>query len=250
MRNILTVMSALAVASSPAFALESVTTGSQATQATVGAINSKLDTSIAALQAQIGGIVYCNTIRKFYAPGDPKKDANGCVGTGDYDINMANGANINLAGGQVKGAYSVANQYGGDFTGNTHGLVGRAASYGVVGYGSVGVQGQTVSGWGVYGLATGNGGYGIYGQGTGTSWGGVFRGANYGVYGEGPVYGVYSNGPLCTSATGCSRRGFGGTYLSTGGCGRANPETGACSCPSGFSAYQVPLALNYLYICE
>jgi hypothetical protein len=49
----------------PAHALEAATTGSQATQATVGALNSKVDTSIAALQAQIGGMTYCNTIRKF-----------------------------------------------------------------------------------------------------------------------------------------------------------------------------------------
>jgi hypothetical protein len=39
-----------------ALALEAATVGSQASQAVVGAINSKVDTSIAALQAQITGM--------------------------------------------------------------------------------------------------------------------------------------------------------------------------------------------------
>jgi hypothetical protein len=97
MRNILTVMSALAVASSPAFALESATTGgSQATQATVGAINSKVDTSvaalqtniaalqanIAALQARLDKIAACEAQKKLYVPADSSADANGCVSVG------------------------------------------------------------------------------------------------------------------------------------------------------------------------
>jgi hypothetical protein len=213
------------------YALEAATTGSQASQAVVGAINSKVDTSIAALQAQITGIVYCNSIRKFYAPSDPKKDANGCVGMPDYDYTATNNSGLYVSG-------SRASDFMGRFT-NTNPTYG----YGVYGQGNGGV--------GVYGISTAN--YGVYGNST-NSWGGVFQGTQYGVYGAGSVYGVYSNGPLCTSATGCSRRGFGGTFTwnTDGWCGRANPETGACSCPSGFSAQWGASGFSHydIYICE
>jgi hypothetical protein len=105
----LTVLATLATGAVtvPTYALESVTTGSQATQATVGAINSKVDASVAALQTKIDGITYCNTIRKFYAPADPKADVKGCVGVGDYQLTMNNTAGINTTGGQI--AVSSAN---------------------------------------------------------------------------------------------------------------------------------------------
>jgi hypothetical protein len=231
MRNTLTVMSALAVASSPAWALEAATTGgSQASQAVVGAINSKVDTSIAALQAQITGIVYCNSIRKFYAPSDPKKDANGCVGIQDYDYTATNNSGLYVSG-------SRANDFIGRFN-NTNPTYG----YGVYGQGNGGV--------GVYGISTAN--YGVYGTST-NSWGGVFQSANYGVYGVGAIYGVYSAGPLCVNGL-CSKRGFGGTFTwnTDGWCGRNNPETGACSCPSGYGAYWGVSGFSHydLYICE
>jgi hypothetical protein len=213
-----------------AFALEAATTGSTASQAVMGVINSKVDTSIAALQAQITGFTYCSSIRKFYAPGDPKKDANGCVGAQDYDYTTTNNSGVYASG-------SRANDFMGKFT-NNNGTYG----YGVYGSGNGGV--------GVYGISTNN--YGVYGNSTAT-WGGVFVGSNYGVYGSGATYGVYSNGPLCVNGL-CSRRGFGGTFTwnTDGWCYRANPETGGCSCPSGFGAYYGTGGFSHLdlYICE
>jgi hypothetical protein len=268
------------------YALEAATTGSQATQATVGAINSKVDTSIAALQAQIGGMTYCNSIRKFYAPTDPKKDANGCVGTGDYDLNMASGNNVNFTNGRVYATQNASSNWGGLFygpadyggvygqagiygvygyaTGNGYGVVGNATANsggiggsfsggnsGVRGYGSTyGLYGYSASNYGVYGESSS--GYGVRGA-SSSSWGGVFTGSYYGVYGSGSTYGVYSNGPLCVNGL-CSRRGFGGTFTwnTDGWCYRANPETGGCSCPSGFGAYYGTGGFSHLdlYICE
>jgi hypothetical protein len=177
MRNTLTVMSALAVASSPAFALESATTGgSQATQATVGAINSKVDTSVAALQAQNNAMMKCMSQRKFYAPSDPKKDSDGCVGVGDYDLNMASGSNVNMVNGRV--------------TGNNNADVGLS------------VGGGASNDWvsKIYGN-----GYGLYVQGTqqafaayntgSTNWTAVIYGgaSPYGLY----IYNAANNAQLC-----------------------------------------------------
>lgn len=289
MRKIFLMTVALALTSGSALALESATTGSQATQATVGAINSKVDTSIAALQAQLTSFTYCSSIRKFYAPGDPKKDANGCVGTGDYDLNMASTSNINLANGRVYGTNSASSNWGGLFygpadyggvygqagiygvygyaTGNGYGVVGNATANsggiggsfsggnsGVRGYGptyglygssaSYGVYGYSPSNYGVYGESSS--GYGVRGA-SSSSWGGVFTSPNYGVYGQGATYGVYSDGPLCISGsciTGWRQAGawggdygtqYGNGWSSPGFCDYANPYTGGCSCPPGYS---------------
>jgi hypothetical protein len=194
-----------------ALALESATTGSQATQATVGAINSKVDTSIAALQAQIGGIVYCNSVRKFYAPGDAKKDTNGCVGVGDYPLAMASPNTITTINGgiDVTGAPAL------HLTNNGNGNWTQSIDAGA----------------GPYGLK--------------------ITGANsfYGLYIDTPAH----NGLLCVNNL-CSRRGFGGTFTwnNNGYCYRANPETGGCSCPSGFGAYYGTGGFSNLdlYICE
>lgn len=348
MRTTFAMLLALATASGSAWALEaSVGGGPQAAQAAVSSINSKLDTSLAALQAQITGFTYCSSIRKFFAPADPKKDANGCVGTGDYDLNMASDSSINLADGQARGYRSAGSTYAGYFTGSTHGLYANGNAYGLVGYGATGagVEGDSVSGYGVYGsstntwggvftstnyggaygqgagygvygVATGNG-YGVYGAATANaggiggsfsgynsgvrgygntygiygesssygvygsspsnygvfgssssgygvrgvsnaSWGGVFSGSYYGVLGSGTTYGVYSDGPLClygsciTNWSQTSR--FGGTFTyNTGGwCYRGNPQTGGCSCPSGYSTYYGTGGFSHLdlYTCE
>lgn len=339
----------------------SVSGGPQAAQAAVSSINSKLDTSIAALQAQITGMTYCSKIRKFYAPADPKKDANGCVGTGDYDLNMTSGSSVNLANGRVASHNTASNDWGGLFYGpsNYGGVYGDAGYYGVFGRatgngygvyaeananGGVGVRavgkyiavyGTSTDSWagyfggsnyggavgqgasyGLYGTATGNG-YGVYGVATNdaggiggsfsgynsgvraygntyglygesssygvygtspsnygvygnsssgygvrgsssSSWGGVFSGSNYGVYGSGATYAVYADGPLClygsciTSWAQTSR--FGGTYTYNNGgyCYRGNPQTGGCSCPSGYSSYFATGGFNHLdlYTCE
>jgi hypothetical protein len=98
----------------------------------VGVINSKLDTSVAALQARLDKMEACEAQRKFYAPADPKKDANGCVGVGDYDLNMVSGSNVKLADGEVIGKKTGAkgldiqggasNDWVANVTGNTYGL--------------------------------------------------------------------------------------------------------------------------------
>jgi hypothetical protein len=253
------------------YALEAATTGSQATQATVGAINSKVDTSIAALQAQIGGMTYCNSIRKFYAPTDPKKDANGCVGTGDYDLNMASGNNVNFTNGRVYATQNASSNWGGLFYGpsNYGGVYGQAGIYGVYGY-------ATGNGYGVIGNATAtSGGVGVRGDGATGGWAGYFvnssstgsgvlsylNGGAYSGYWTGEFYGGYgvyignssNNMLLCLNGK-CSRRGFGGTYTwnNQGYCYRNNPETGNCSCPGGFSAVYGTGGFNHLdlYICE
>ncbi|WP_157043699.1 hypothetical protein [Nitrobacter hamburgensis] len=169
---------ALALASGSALALEAATTGSQATQATVGVINSKVDTSIAALQSRLDKMEACEAQRKFYAPADPKKDSNGCVGVGDYDLNMASTSNVNLANGRVYSTNSASNNWGGLFYG--------PSNYGGV-YGQAGI-------YGVYGNATGNG-YGVIGNATADSGGigGSFYGGNSGVRAYGAAYGVLGN---------------------------------------------------------
>jgi|SRR5882724_1889506 len=57
-----------------ASALESATVGSQATQATVSVLNSKIDSVNAVLQATN----VCNAKGSFYSPGHTGADANGC----------------------------------------------------------------------------------------------------------------------------------------------------------------------------
>jgi hypothetical protein len=299
MRNTITMTLALALASGSASALEAATTGTQATQATVGAINSKVDTSIAALQAQLTSFTYCSSIRKFYAPSDSKKDAKGCVGIGDYDLNMASASNVNLANGRLYSTNSASSNWGGLFYGPADygGVYGQAGIYGVYGY-------ATGNGYGVLGNATANSGgvggyftggnsgvraygnvYGVIGEASGTGavgvrgnaantngWAGYFTGY-YGVYAQsdstwaGEFYGYgsgtggvyignsYGNAQLCLNGqctTSLSGR-FGGAFVTQSGyCYSANPQTGSCSCPSGFSNYYIAAGFSHLdgYICQ
>jgi hypothetical protein len=224
MRNIFVMVLALAVASGSALALEAATTGSQATQATVGAINSKVDVTT----NFISSIMKCNAVRKFYAPSDPKKDSDGCVGVGDYDLNMASGSNINLANGQVSGTLAAASQYMNYFTGNGFGLRSQASTYGVVGVATGNPSGDTV---------------GVYGYTSTAGWGGYFYSPASGG-GSVMIYNAASNAKLCLNGT-CvlGLHDWGGDYsyvygTFTGvssGCS-PNPYTGACSCPSGYQA--------------
>jgi hypothetical protein len=52
----------------------------------------------------------------------------------------------------------------------------------------------------------------------------------------------------------CATRGFGGafTWNTDGWCYSGNPQTGACSCPSGFGQYSMGgfFSHNNLYICQ
>jgi hypothetical protein len=162
MRNLLATTLALALASGSASALEAATTGSQATQATVGAINSKVDVT----NNFINAMMKCNAARKFYAPSDPKKDSDGCVGVGDYDLNMASGSNVSLADGQVAG------KAGSGWSGNFQGASG------------------------IYGF--GNNGYGLQ-AGSANTWAAVFTGV-------GSAGGVYiqngnNNAKLCLNGS-------------------------------------------------
>jgi hypothetical protein len=257
MRNLLATTLALALASGSVSALESATTGSQATQATVGALNSKIDMLAAQLQASNN----CNAQRKFYAPADPKKDANSCVGVGDYDLNMASTSNINLIDGVVSSTRVAANQYAGYFTGNTHALRGQANTYGLVG------------------VATGTGGVGIRGDASATNgWGGYFTGY-YGVVGisNGGIWGVESYGygsgtgsvyigndhgnaqlclnGICTTAVGHAWGGdygtqYGNGWSPPGFCDYANPYTGGCSCPPGYNvtAHETGQEVHWVFI--
>jgi hypothetical protein len=148
----------LAVPSS--YAVEAVTTGSQATQATVGVINSKVDTT----NNFINSILQCNALRKFYAPSDAKKDVKGCVGVGDYDLNMASTSNINLANGQVVGAQTNGGiTYAATINGAVSGLHAIGVTRGIL-------SEATGNGYGVSGAANASGGIG-----------GDFSGAAYGV---------------------------------------------------------------------
>jgi hypothetical protein len=187
-------------------ALEAATTGSQATQATVSAINSKVDTGTAALQARLDRMEACEAQRKFYAPNDAKKDANGCVGVGDYDLNMATGSNINLANGLVKGAQTGTSDWTAQFAGGSLGLLGTGVTYG-----SYGIATATGTGYGVTGISKGNG-YGVRGLATDDAGGvgGYFAGGNsgvrayggpYGIIAQGTTAGVYSAGPLCINGS-------------------------------------------------
>lgn len=199
MRTTFTMLLALATVSGSAWALEaSVGGGPQAAQSAVSSINSKLDSSVAALQAQITGFTYCSSIRKFFAPNDPKKDANGCVGVGDYDLNMSSASNVNLANGRVNGTNTASNDWSGMFYGpsNYGGVYGNAGAYGVYGV-------ATGNGYGVVGVATANsGGVGVDGT-----------GGTYGVRGNGGSFGVYG------TATGANAYGLLGWAAESGGIG-------------------------------
>jgi hypothetical protein len=179
--------SALAVAAcgalvNPAHALEAATTGSQATQATVGAINSKVDVT----NNFINAMMKCNAARKFYAPSDPKKDSDGCVGVGDYDLNMASGSNVNLANGLMKGAQTGTSDWTGTFSGPSLGVLGKGGSYGVYGYASGSNSGDSV---GVYGYAA-----------TSTGWGGYFYSPASGGGGV-MIYNANNNARLCLNGS-------------------------------------------------
>lgn len=93
----------------PASALESAALGDvHGTQAATMSLEMKVDAmaamvsnTLATVSATLDNHATCNRARKFYAPADPKKDANGCVGIQDYDLTMSNPANIVLANGAV-----------------------------------------------------------------------------------------------------------------------------------------------------
>jgi hypothetical protein len=199
MRNLLAITLLLALASNSALALESATTGSQATQATVGAINSKVDVT----NNFINSMMKCNAARKFYAPSDPKKDADGCVGVGDYDLNMASGSNVNLANGLVNGAQTGTSNWTGLFSGPSLGLLGKGGSYGVYGYASGSSSGDSV---GVYGYAA-----------TSTGWGGYFYSPASGGGGV-MIYNAANNARLCLN----------------GSCTTSLPSTGYYTIISGY----------------
>jgi hypothetical protein len=107
------------------------------------------------LQVQNNAMMKCMSQRKFYAPSDPKKDANGCVGVGDYDLNMASGSNVNLANGYMKGNNSAGeglivtggpNSWAGDFSTNGYGIL----SYLNNGASTSNWTGEFYGGYGVY----------------------------------------------------------------------------------------------------
>jgi hypothetical protein len=152
----------------------------------------------------------CEAQRKFYAPSDPKKDANDCVGVGDYDLNMVSGTNVTIADGQLAGKTT-----GSGWSGNFQGASG------------------------IYGF--GNSGYGLQ-AGSANTWAGVFTGV-------GSAGGVYiqngnNDARLCVNGS-CTRAlhdwggeygtQYGNGYAAPGFCYFANPYTGSCSCPSGYN---------------
>lgn len=176
-----------AVSPCPALALESSTLGdAQGTQAVVSTVNMKVDALAAAVSETIGPIVTCNKARKFYAPADPRKDANGCVGIQNYDYIGASNSVIDLSG-------SRDNAFMGRFVNNStisgHGVVGqgRGTGYGVYGLASSGWGGVfdgSTSGYGalgqgiigIYGVGVSGAGYGVYGTTTvSNGWAGVFN---------------------------------------------------------------------------
>lgn len=257
------------LSSFPAFALESSTTGdAHGTQSAVGSVNMKVDALAALVSATINPIIACNTVRKFYAPADPRKDANGCVGVQDYDYNGTNNSIVNMTG-------SRSEQFLGRFinsgTGTTynHGVIGQSGNNGY------GIYGLTSTGWGgvfyggttgygvlgqgqhgVYGVSTANRGYGVYGTTTiSDGWAGVFNSAAS--TGGVSIDNTAHNANLClngTCTTSLSGNRFGGSFMwnEGGWCGSVNPQTGGCSCPSGFSASIVTYGFSHYdgYICQ
>lgn len=288
MKRTLTLLVLAGVLPLSSHALESATVGSQATQATVNVLNTKIDSLMAALQAMVNGMSTCNAQRKFYAPSDPKKDVSGCVGIQDYQLTM-NGTNgVNTPSGQV----AATNSSG--WSGNFNGAGGLLAA----GTSSPGIQGSSTSSYGVYGSSSGNwsgvfsGSSGVYGQGGASGWGGYFVGSSgvygqgsagwsvegvggpYGVYGQGSSWAGYFVGPVyantnvqtpalclngdCRSSWPGGGHGFGGIYALTNGVctgSDVNPFTGGCSCPGGYTAAgavasgQFPPFNQFLYFC-
>lgn len=180
-----------AVSFPTASALESSTVGdNQGTQAVVSTVNMKVDALAAAVSETIGPIVTCNKARKFYAPADPRKDANGCVGIQDYDYTGTNNSLVNMSGsrnGEFVGRFINS----GTGTTYNHGVIGQSGNngYGIYGLSSTGWGGVFDGGTtgygvlgqgqhGVYGVSTANGGYGVYGTTTiSNGWAGVFNSA-------------------------------------------------------------------------
>ena len=81
MKRNLTLLVLAGVLPTSAYAMESATVGSQAAQATVTVLNSKIDTFAAQLQAvntQLQAVNTCNALGKFYGPGHSGADASGC----------------------------------------------------------------------------------------------------------------------------------------------------------------------------
>jgi hypothetical protein len=204
----------LVLTSGSAFALEAVTTGSQATQATVGAINSKVDTT----NNFINAIMKCNALRKFYAPSDAKKDANGCVGVGDYTLPMIAGSDITLADGSVNAVGDIAAVHA-KVSGNGNAVIGDATANigGIGGSFSGGNSGVRASGTAYGLLANATTGYAVYGS-SANNIGGYFSGT-YGTYGQGSLYGMYGSASAASGGVGVrgdgASDGWGGYF--TGG---------------------------------
>jgi hypothetical protein len=217
----------LTLLSSQSMAVDTATVGSRTNQANVDVLNSKIDSLMAAMQTLVTGMQNCSAQRKFYAPSDPKKDANGCVGVQDYQFTMNDTNGLSTSNGQLNitnsntantwGAIVNNTQTGGyglvAYGVNGHGLEGISTNaYGTVGIStnswgayasgaggllaagtsSPGVQGSSTNGTGVYGSSTNN--YGVTGSSTNT-WSGVFSG-KYGSYhyGSGGWAGQFDGG--------------------------------------------------------
>jgi hypothetical protein len=239
--------------------------GPQAAQAAVTSMNATTNAAISALQTEISGTIACNKLRKFYAPGDAKQDANGCVGIQDYQLSMNNTSGVNTTNGAMSASTMSGNAivgtgpngWGGVFNGsggvyasggNGNWSVAGVGTYGVYGIGTTGngVQGQSTSAAGVYGASTNGwggqfyGSSGVYVQ-SSSGWGGQFTSPNYGVYGSGATYAGYFDGPLCLNGSCINSWGqsdkFGGIFMTVNGsvCYQPNVYTGGCNCPVGYN---------------
>lgn len=238
------------------FALESSTVGTgQAAQASVDAVNMKLESAVAALTAKLNQIMACNTARKFYAPSDTRKDVNNCVAVQDYDYTATNNSGV-YANGSRNNDFMGRFVNNGTGTTNNHGVLGQSSNNGVgvyglsstnwsgafdggtTGYGVLG-QGQH----GVYGISTANGGYGVYGTTTiNNGWAGVFNSGSS--TGGVSIDNTAHNANLCLNGTcttslsaSSSPNGiiWGGYFINGNyGCYNPNPFTGSCSCPAGY----------------
>jgi hypothetical protein len=274
LRSSLGMVTALAViCTNQAYAVEGATTGSQATQATVGVLDSKINVT----NNFVTSIVKCNAVRKFYAPSDPNRDGNNCVGIQDYPLTMNNTSSLGTSNGPlvVTTQSNPATTWAAVIN-NT-----QAGDYGLLAYGKggPGLYGESTSNWG--GAFSGAGGVqasgsnspGVQGNSTG-NWGGYFTGADgvlasglYGLqaYGSGQWAGYFNststnlgvyisnnanNAQLCLNGscvTSLNASGHNGGAFSewNGVCGAQgsqafrNPLTGDCSCPTGYSAAQI-----------
>jgi hypothetical protein len=214
-------------------AMEASASGNtQAAQSAVTAINSKLDSSLAALQVMITGMQNCSAQRKFYAPGDARRDANNCVSQGAYEL-----ADTGVDSGDPGQFRMPAGSYGTFWRndgGNTYLLLTNAGDqyggwnglrpfYVNDASGSVNVgQGLTVTGglttntndgtWALVGNAFGSG-VGVYGY-AANNWSGYFTGLD-GAYGQG------TSGP---GVQGSSASNWGGLF--SGGAGGVNGSSG------------------------